>query len=117
MLSTNSDFTSAKFKNVEDKDTLFYNQFSKSKAHYLVAPGIILVCFFFSIFLIRHVEFGSNLVICVFISVFIYLAFIALKQEPEYREHIIAFMLSIEVGMYDFCICSRYVKLSIRKFC
>ena len=33
------------FKNVEDKDTLFYNQFSKSKAHYLVAPGIILVCF------------------------------------------------------------------------
>ena len=25
------------FKNVEDKDTLFYNQFSKSKAHYLVA--------------------------------------------------------------------------------
>lgn len=51
-------------------------------------------------------------------TMYIYnLAFIALKQEPEYREHIIAFMLSIEVGIYDFCICSRYVKLSIRKFC
>ncbi|MBK2245625.1 hypothetical protein IBE71_09730, partial [Francisella tularensis] len=37
--------------------------------------------------------FGSNLVIYVFILVFIYLAFIALKQEPEYRERIIAFML------------------------
>ncbi|AHH46686.1 peptide transporter [Francisella tularensis subsp. holarctica PHIT-FT049] len=81
------------FKNVKDKDTFFHNQFSKSNARFLVAPGIILVCFLFSIFLIRHAEFGSNLVICVFILVFIYLAFIALKQEPEYRERIIAFML------------------------
>ncbi|MDE5026538.1 MFS transporter, partial [Francisella tularensis subsp. holarctica] len=31
------------FKNVEDKDTFIHNQFSKSKARFVVAPGIILV--------------------------------------------------------------------------
>jgi POT family proton-dependent oligopeptide transporter len=81
------------FKNVEDKDTFFHNQFSNSVARYFTAPCVILVCFIFSVFLIKHPEFGSFLVISVFIIVVAYLIYLALKQTPEYRERIFAFMI------------------------
>ncbi|QLE79829.1 peptide MFS transporter [Francisella sp. Scap27] len=81
------------FKNVEDKDTYFHNQFSKSIARYFSAPAVILACFIFSIFLIKNPEYGSFLVISVFVMIIIYLVYTALKQTPEYRERIFAFMI------------------------
>lgn len=81
------------FKNVNDKDTYFYNKFSKSIAKYFVAPAIIFICFVFSIFLIKHPEFGGSLVLSVFVILIAYLIYIALKQETEYRNQIFAFML------------------------
>lgn len=81
------------FKNVQDKDTYFHNQFSNSIARYFIAPSVICVCFIFSVFLIENPQYGSSLVIGVFIIVVTYLIYLALKQTHEYRERIFAFMI------------------------
>ena len=80
-------------KNVNDKSTYFEQSFSKSNARFVVAPAIITVCFFFSLFLMYNPHIGTNLVIVTFVAVLSYLLYIAYNQSPEYRLKIFAFII------------------------
>ena len=81
------------YKNVYDHDTYFSNTFSSLNRRYIVAPTIIFTCFLLALFLMNNPNYGTALIIGVFILVFIYIMNLAMKQEKQVRTNIIVFVI------------------------
>ncbi|MSP53444.1 MAG: MFS transporter [Gammaproteobacteria bacterium] len=87
------------WKHVPDQDTFYITRLKQKASTPYLGFGIIILCFFITLFLMHHPDIGSTLVYVAFILGLLYVLYIAFKQPPAFRNKAIAYIIMIGAGL------------------